>query len=118
MLDDLQLMLDETMKKVTGLSPRLFRQPYGVTNPNLKKAITRGNYIPIGWSVRSMDTVITNEDKLLKKITRSLRPGSIILFHDTSKATLGILPAFIKQAAADGYEIVRLDKMLKLNPYV
>jgi peptidoglycan-N-acetylglucosamine deacetylase len=117
MLADLQLM-DETMKEVTGLSPRLFRPPYGVTNPNLGKAITRGNYIPVGWSVRSMDTVITDEDKLLKKITRSLHPGAIILFHDTSKATLGILPAFIKQAAADGYEIVRLDKMLKLNPYV
>jgi peptidoglycan/xylan/chitin deacetylase (PgdA/CDA1 family) len=116
MLADLKMM-DETMIQVTGLAPKLFRPPYGVTNPNLRKAIVNGNYIPIGWNLRSMDTVIKNEDKLLQKISRSVKPGAIILFHDTSKTTAAVLPAFIKKVKADGYEIVRLDKMLKLEPY-
>ncbi len=116
MLNDLQVM-GEATRHVTGLTPKLFRPPYGVTNPNLKKAIISGNYTPVGWSVRSMDTVIKDEDTLLKKLSRSVQPGAIILFHDTSKTTAGILSRFIRQVTADGYEIVRLDKMLKLTPY-
>jgi len=117
MLADMQMM-DDAMKKLTGLTPRLFRPPYGVTNPNLKKAITRGNYISIGWNIRSLDTVIRDEKKLLHKVTRAVKPGAIILFHDTSKTTLNILPDFIRHVHAEGYTITRLDKMLKLNPYV
>ena len=116
MLADMRAM-DMEMERVTGLQPKLFRPPYGVTNPNLNKAIINGGYTSIGWSVRSMDTVIENEKMLFDKICRSLKPGAIFLFHDTSKTTLAILPAFINWVKQNGYEIVRLDKMLHLKPY-
>jgi len=116
MLDDLKKMDIET-ERVTGLVPKLFRPPYGVTNPNLKKAIIKGNYIPVGWSVRSMDTVIRNEKKLLNKIERSLKPGAVFLFHDTSKTTVSILPEFIREVKNKGYHIIPLDKLLHLIPY-
>ena len=116
MLEDMRLM-DETMKAVTGLQPRLFRPPYGVTNPNLKKAIIKGNYTPVGWSVRSMDTVIKNETKLLDKIKGGLKPGAVFLFHDTSNTTLQVLPRFFKEVKNQGYHIVPLDKLLHLSPY-
>jgi len=82
MLQDLRLM-DEEVERVAGVQPKLFRPPYGVTNPNLSKAITSGGYTPIGWSVRSMDTVIKDERKLLAKINKGLHPGAVFLFHDT-----------------------------------
>ena len=116
MLEDMQLM-DQTMKAVTGLQPKLFRPPYGVTNPNLKKAIIKGNYTPVGWSVRSMDTVIKNETKLLHKIKAGLKPGAVFLFHDTSNITLQVLPLFFKEVKNQGYHIVPLDKLLHLSPY-
>ena len=116
MLADLKMM-DTVMEKTIGLRPRLFRPPYGVINPNLRKTIINGNYIPIGWSVRSMDTVIRDENKLLNKITKSLRAGAIFLFHDTSQTTLAILPIFIRHATQRGYKIVRLDKMVNLQAY-
>ncbi|MDP4132313.1 MAG: polysaccharide deacetylase family protein [Bacteroidota bacterium] len=116
MLDDLQKM-NTAADSVTGRIPRFFRPPYGVTNPNLKKAVERGGFISIGWSIRSLDTVIRNEDRLMKKVLGSLKPGAILLFHDTSQITVKILPALIRQIQQKGYRIVRLDKMLKLNPY-
>ena len=116
MLDDLKKMDQET-ERVIGMLPKLFRPPYGVTNPNLKKAIIKGDYIPVGWSVRSMDTVIRNEKKLLDKINRSLKPGAIFLFHDTSKTTVNVLPEFIREVKNKGYHIIPLDKLLHLNPY-
>lgn len=116
MLADMKMM-DTVMEKAIGLRPRLFRPPYGVINPNLRKAIIKGNYVPVGWSMRSLDTVITDEKKLLNKITGSIRSGAIFLFHDTSRTTLAVLPTFIKDATERGYKIVRLDKMLNLQAY-
>jgi peptidoglycan-N-acetylglucosamine deacetylase len=116
MQDDLQQM-DEEMKRVTGLRPKLFRPPYGVTNPNLKKAIVNGGYTPVGWSVRSMDTVIKDGEKLLAKINAGLKPGAVFLFHDTSKTTLEVLPQFIQEVKNKGYQIIALDKLLLLKPY-
>lgn len=116
MLEDLQKM-DQLTVNVTGVRPKLFRPPYGVTNPNLAKAIVKGNYIPVGWSVRSMDTVIKDEKKLLSKMMRGLKPGAVYLFHDTSKTTLQVLPSFIKEVKNLGYQIVPLDKLLHLPPY-
>ncbi len=116
MQQDLQQM-DAAMQSVTGLKPLLLRPPYGVTNPNLAKAIRKGGYTPVGWNIRSLDTVIKNEEQLLQKVTKSIKPGSIVLFHDTSKTTLAILPSFIRHVTAQGYSIVRLDKMLNLIPY-
>ncbi len=116
MLEDITQM-NELTNHNTGLEPKFFRPPYGVTNPNLKKAVERGGFISIGWSIRSMDTMIRNENRLLQKILQSLKPGAIVLLHDTSPSTMKILKELITQIRQKGYEIVRLDKMIKLNPY-
>jgi peptidoglycan/xylan/chitin deacetylase (PgdA/CDA1 family) len=116
MLADMQMM-DRVMNDTIGQKPKLFRPPYGVTNPNLKKAIINGNYIPVGWSIRSFDTVIKNEQRLLKRVLRQLKPGAVFLFHDTSNTTVAILPEVIKYIQTNGYEIIRLDKMLNLQAY-
>lgn len=116
MEDDLEKM-DAEMERVTGLKPKLFRPPYGVTNPNLAKAIKNGGYTPVGWSVRSMDTVIKDGKKMLAKINEGIKPGAVFLFHDTSKTTLDILPEFIQEVKKRGYRIIPLDKLLALPPY-
>jgi len=109
-------MMDEVTAKTIGVKPRLFRPPYGVTNPAVKKAIINGNYIPVGWSIRSLDTVIKDKQKLFSRIS-PLQPGDIVLFHDTSKITLDILQTFIDHVHRSGYTFVRLDKLLNIEPY-
>lgn len=116
MQHDLKQM-DGAVEKVTGLQPKLFRPPYGVTNPNLAKAIKSGNYTPVGWSVRSMDTVIKDKQKLRNKLNRSIKPGAVFLFHDTSETTIQVLPDFIREVKNAGFEIVPLDKLLHLKAY-
>ena len=111
------MMMDEAVADVIGKTPKLFRPPYGVTNPNLKNAIIAGNYTPVGWSVRSLDTVAKDPQKLLKKVVAKIKPGAVFLFHDTSNTTLTMLPEFIKHVKSSGYEIIRLDKMLNLQAY-
>jgi peptidoglycan/xylan/chitin deacetylase (PgdA/CDA1 family) len=116
MQNDLKQMDDEVVR-VAGLKPKLFRPPYGVTNPNLKKAIIKGGYTPVGWSVRSLDTVAKDEQLLLNKINAGIKPGAVFLFHDTCKITLNVLPAFIREVKKQGYNIIPLDKLLNLQSY-
>jgi peptidoglycan-N-acetylglucosamine deacetylase len=116
MLADVQAMND-TVKKTTGLQPKLFRPPYGVTTPNMKRVMEKGGFTAIGWNVRSLDTMIKDEKKLLHKISRLLQPGAVVLLHDTSSITLSVLPRLIEEARTRGFEFVRLDKLLNVTPY-
>ncbi len=116
MLADLQQM-DEEVKRVIGQKPVLFRPPYGVTTPNMSNVVLKGKYIPIGWSIRSLDTTAKDKQKLLLRITGQMKPGDIILLHDSIEMTADMLPELIETIRNKGFRIERLDKMLKVNAY-
>jgi peptidoglycan/xylan/chitin deacetylase (PgdA/CDA1 family) len=116
MLDDLK-KCDAEIERVLGKRPRLFRPPYGVTNPMVAGAIEKGNYLSVGWSLRTYDTNATDRNKLFDKIMRKLRNGDVILFHDWGKFTVDVLPDFIKAARDKGFEFVRADKLLGVEAY-
>lgn len=82
---------DKVMKTMGNIETDLYRPPFGVTNPNIAKAIKRTNKISIGWNVRSLDTITDNEKKIYQRITKNLKKGSIILLHDTSEKTYRVL---------------------------
>lgn len=108
---------DDTIEKTIGARPILFRPPYGITNPNLKKAISRGNYVTLGWSIRSLDTTIKDKKKLLSRISDRIRPGDIILLHDSMEHTANILPELIETILKKGYRIKGIDEMLNIRAY-
>jgi peptidoglycan/xylan/chitin deacetylase (PgdA/CDA1 family) len=76
-----------------------------------------GGFISIGWSIRSYDTVIKNRHRLLNKILSAMKPGAIVLLHDTSETTVATLPVLLKDIRHKGFQIVRLDKLVNLKPY-
>lgn len=90
MIDEIE-KCDEAMMKFGNVKTNLYRPPFGVTNPNIAKAIKKTQKESIGWNVRSLDTVIDDEKKILKRIKKNLKKGSIILLHDTSEKTYNVL---------------------------
>lgn len=116
MLAELQ-QVDNAIAQVIGKRPRLFRPPYGVTNPNVRKAVKRGNYTAIGWNIRSLDTVAKQADELMTRITTKLKPGAVILLHDSMAITAEILPALIVRIREEGYTIKRIDQLLNIPAY-
>ncbi len=109
---------DQSIQRSIGYRPAFFRPPYGVTNPMVARAINKGQYKTIGWTVRSFDTSIKDGTRLMERITRSLKGGDIILLHDHGAATLQILPGLIEHIGTVGLKIVRVDKLLNESPYV
>jgi peptidoglycan-N-acetylglucosamine deacetylase len=103
--------------EITGKKMRLFRPPYGVTNPALARAVRSLDYLCIGWSLKSKDTVISDPDVLLDRLKTRVKPGDVILFHDTMKVTLELLPVFIACLKEQNYRIVEPERLLNIKAY-
>jgi peptidoglycan-N-acetylglucosamine deacetylase len=108
---------NNAIMQIAGVTPKLFRPPYGVTNPNLAKAITRSDMYSIGWNVRSFDTTAKNKADLEARILNRLKGGDIVLLHDSQQITAEILTDLIRTAREKGFTFVRVDKLLDLKPY-
>ncbi len=96
------------IQRITGQFVTLFRPPYGVTNPNLARALRRAGMKSIGWYLRSMDTIAKDEGQLTDKILRKLKHGDIVLLHDRCEITARILPMLIKSIKEKGFDCVAL----------
>lgn len=108
---------EEVIENAIHKKVKLFRPPYGATNPQIRKAVIALNYITIGWNVRSLDTVISDNNKVIARVTSRLAPGSIVLLHDTDKKVLEIVRGIIRYASENGITIVAPDKLLNIEPY-
>ena len=112
--------LQKTENKISGVigkKPLLFRPPFGVINPSIKKALSFFPYHVIGFNNRSLDTVINDKKKIILKIMNHLEPGNIILFHDTVANAPDLLKSFLTAVSDKGYIVVCLDEMLNIQAY-
>ncbi len=105
------------IEAATGRRPKLFRPPYGVTNPSLAKALRRSGMISVGWSLRSFDTGARDPQALVRRILGRVKGGDVILLHDSMQITAAVLTALIQGCREKGFTFVRLDKLLRLEPY-
>ncbi len=108
---------DALIEKYIGKKPTFFRPPFGVTNLHIKKALNTTKHYTIGWSIRSFDTKIQYEEKILNRIKKRLKPGSIILLHDTSQRTVNVLEQLLIHLDREGYEMVTVDQLLNTPAY-
>lgn len=102
----------QVIQSITGECPRYFRPPYGVTNPPLAKAVKKSGLVPVGWSVRSLDTQNADHARLKKKVLSRLRDGDILLFHDTTPGLAAVLDELIPEITGKGYTFVTIDTMI------
>jgi len=108
---------EEILFEIIGKKPLLFRPPYGVINPMLKKALGSFSFQVIGYSNRSLDTVTKDEKKTLERLIRKLRPGDIVLLHESVPYAASLLKKFLYQIAEKGYIVIGLDELLNIQPY-
>lgn len=108
---------DRIMQQITGKKMLFFRPPFGITNPFIKKALQRTGHVTIGWSNRSFDTVLRPEGAVVQRIVRRLKPGDIVLLHDTIAQTAAVTEAVLVHLQKNNYEAVSADTLLKKEAY-
>lgn len=107
-----------SITKAVGLRPKLFRPPFGVTNPIIGRMVKQLGFNTIGWSIRSLDTVTRySREDICRKVERSLHPGAIILLHDRCLQSDELLESIILAIVSSGYRIVALDELLNIDVY-
>lgn len=105
------------LKEITGKELKLFRPPFGVTNPNIKKALKKTGLFSIGWSKRSLDTTNLSEEKILKRVISNLKKGDIILLHDSSAKTVAVLEQLLLFLQSHELQSVPVDRLFEIEAY-
>ena len=99
---------DTTIQQFTdNYKSKLFRPPYGKLNLRQGKKIRKEGYKIIMWDVLSadFDPTISNK-KCLKNVIKHTKKGSIIVFHDSVKASQKlkyVLPEILEFYTAKGF---------------
>ena len=103
--------IEQTMsllENISGYKSRYFRPPFGVTNPNIAKAIRLLNLQSIAWSLRSYDTTYTPE-MVVNKLTKKLKSKDIVLMHDHLATTADIIRTIVDKGRRNGLIFVNLE---------
>lgn len=108
---------DSIIEKIINKKPQFFRPPYGVINPSIRRVLNIKKHKVIGWNIRSFDGLISNEKLIFNKIKKQLKPGSVILMHDTSVHSVNVLKQLLLFLQTNNYQIISIENLLKINAY-
>lgn len=115
-----QTELEQTrnlIKKLSGLTSKLYRPAFGVTNPRIRRAVQNLNLTTIGWNKRSLDTTNISEETILKRATKNLKTGDVILLHDTSEKSVRVLEQLLLILRDKNMQSVTVDTLFKIQAY-
>jgi peptidoglycan/xylan/chitin deacetylase (PgdA/CDA1 family) len=104
---------DRAIKAVTALVPRIVRPPYGALNASVRRQTRRPMVL---WSVDTRDWLHRDSAWVAKKAITSVRPGSVILFHDIHPTTVKALPRVLRALSKRGYTFVTVSQMFGGHP--
>lgn len=109
---------NDAIYALIGRKPRIFRPPFGVTNPIIGKVVRKMKLTTVGWTIRSLDTIYGDKiESMCKRVVRKLHPGAVVLLHDRCANADKAVAMLIERIIEQGYEIVPLQEMLNLEVY-
>ncbi|MGA9567517.1 MAG: polysaccharide deacetylase family protein [Candidatus Korobacteraceae bacterium] len=127
---ELRRQIEQTQSAIfdaCGVTPTLFRPPYGGRRPGTLDAVRALGLEPVMWNVTCYDWKPTTADKVVAHAQRQIRGGDVILMHDGDQHAMGAdrkhtveaTDRLISQYKAEGYEFVTITEMMgQLKPAI
>ena len=120
---ELRSQIERTQKAIfdaCGVTPTLFRPPYGGRRPGTLSAVRKLGLEPVMWNVTCHDWKPTTADKVFAHAKRQIRGGDVILMHDGDQQAMGADRSHTVEATdrliahykAEGYEFVTVPQMI------
>jgi len=116
---------ERIIKESTGRTTRYFRPPKAWLTAQEKKKIEELGYKVILWSLNSKDWVTFDDKYIVKYILKNIRPGDIVLFHDSGGVfsaeggdrdeTVKTIPLLVDALTKKGYRFATLTELLDNN---
>lgn len=112
-------LAQRSIADVTGVTPRLFRAPYGARWFGLRKAQTRHGLTGVMWTTIARDWALTAEG-VAQRLRAGTRAGAILCLHDGRglterpdiRSTLGALRVLLPEWRDQGYELVAVSDLI------
>ncbi len=101
----------EIIKSATGKDAKLVRAPSGSYNNSAIEALENAGFIPIQWSVDSIDYGGAEKDSIIKRVTDKTKAGDIILMHTGTENTALALPEILENLCGR-YELCTVSELL------
>lgn len=113
---DRRAYIEDVERAAALVESDLFRPPYGRISPRKAKALSK-KYRIIMWTILSgdFDTEISGAD-CVNNVVNTLKPGDIVVFHDSVKAWPRLkeaLPKILQHIQAKGWQPVSLPSLWK-----
>jgi peptidoglycan/xylan/chitin deacetylase (PgdA/CDA1 family) len=105
------------LKEVTGVSGKLFRPPFGDYNDRVISLVQQEGFIPVQWSVDSLDWKDLSAEDICERVKTRIAPGAIVLFHNDGKHTVEALEPLLGYLESQGYQVVPISALIYHDNY-
>jgi len=104
---------------VTGRPPRFYRPPFGLLRPGQSLRVRALGLLPVLGDVYPRDVERPGVDAIVERVLASLRPGSILILHDSSgigdfdrSQSVAAVERILAATAAQGMRAVGVGELL------
>jgi peptidoglycan/xylan/chitin deacetylase (PgdA/CDA1 family) len=97
----------------TGQPPTLYRPAGGLSNDAVRAEARRQGLAEVLWDVIPFDWINdSNTAATTYLLTTQIKPGSVVLLHDTYSSTVDVVYQFLPVLKANGYHMVTVSHLL------
>jgi peptidoglycan/xylan/chitin deacetylase (PgdA/CDA1 family) len=104
---------NDAITAATGRAPSLWRPAGGLANDAVLATAGRFGLAEILWDVIPFDWANDSNTAATRyMLMTQIKPGSVVLFHDTYSSTVDLVYQFIPVLKANGYRLVTVSELL------
>jgi peptidoglycan-N-acetylglucosamine deacetylase len=104
------------LERATGERITLMRPPFGARDARTDRVVKRLGMVPVMWDVDTRDSAGAGAGEIAANADAGMRPGAIILMHDTYDRSIAALPRVLQAAKRKGIKLVSVSQLLALDP--
>ncbi|AQA06484.1 polysaccharide deacetylase [Mycobacterium sp. MS1601] len=103
----------DALVQATGVRPAVMRPGFGMINDAVLAEVGRQGMAAINWDVVPYDWINDTDIAASRAILmEQIRPGSVVLLHDTFASTVDLVAQFLPVLRANGYHLVTVSDLL------
>lgn len=104
---------NEAIAAATGRTPTIWRPPGGLTDAAVNAVAARDGLAGILWDVIPFDWINDSDTAATRyMLMTQIKPGSVVLLHDSYSSTVDLVSQFIPVLEANGYHLVTVSELL------
>ena len=104
---------NNAIASATGVTPTLWRPPGGLTDDAVNARAAEFGLAGVLWDVIPFDWINDADIAATRyMLMTQIKPGSVVLFHDTYSSTVDLVYQFLPVLKANGYHMVTVSELL------